>query len=133
MSQSFFLEEVTKILPKWDIEIIPHDYIEFPEKYTGIDIKIIAKHKEYSKIIIEKSVKTIKGWKDVYGNVKMESPRHLTGVYHLILSVVNNARDESEQYFVLHSELCSHFAQIFNKRKSEEIENKWTAKYKPEI
>lgn len=117
ITQKTFLEELAKIIPEWKIEIIPKDYLQFPEKYNMPKVIVILKHKEFSKIILEKSLQT-NGMRDEYGkSLRLTTPWHLSGVYSLIATTIHP--DNSKKHDELFDKIAEHFSNFFRLHRNE--------------
>jgi len=113
-----FFTEISKILPDWDIEITPKDYIDSPDKYRKSEITIIAKHKQHSLIVKQQSMIT-GDLKDVYGDrAYFGGAWHYAGIYNMIShAIFDNIIEDKKERDKLFDNISSHFSQIFSARK----------------
>lgn len=104
ISQKTFIEEASKLIPEWNLEIIPNDFVEIPEKYEKVTA--ILKNKQFSKIVQECSISL----------TSRKSPWHFSKLYTIIATA--RYKDESEKYEKLLDEIALHFSNFFMERKN---------------
>ncbi len=104
ISQKTFIEEASKLIPEWNLEIIPSDFVETPENYEKVTA--ILKNKQFSKIVQECSISL----------TSRKNPWHFSKLYAIIATARYN--DEPEKYDKLLDEIALHFSNFFMERKN---------------
>ncbi len=115
ISQNKFIEELSKVIPEWEVEITPKDYVESPQNYNMPKVIVILKNKKFSSIVLEKSLQT-NGRKDEYGNsLPLTTPWHLGGIYTIIAAAIHP--DNCKKHERLFTIIAEHFSKFFEEKK----------------
>lgn len=102
ISNSTYLEQVKKILPEWQIEIIPNDLMTNPDKYTKV--KITVKNKKDSE-------EAILPLKKSHGSLN-----HFVIVTTNIASLISKITKEND--LQLSQKIYDHFSTFFEYRNN---------------